>query len=336
MRMLRYAFRPLQRFAPDHAARWAEVLFFSPPRSRLNRAQRNVLELARPFSVSVEGRRLAGWSWGDGPIVYLVHGWGSRGARLAAFVSPLVSAGFQVVTFDAPGHGASEGRLSSMPEFARALRGVVNAVGPMHGLVAHSMGASASALAMHDGLRVPRAVFLAPAADPPGFALRFGSETLGLGDATIDRVRANSEQRLGVRWNQLQVPPLVHGFRVPLLVFHDRDDDVVPWADGSAITTAWTGATLVTTNGLGHREIVRAPDIVSRSVAFLRGTGRAGATAGADVAAHVEPRWVEAELWGREGRLRGVAEQVGLQASRAGASRKIASAARSASAMMVR
>ena len=35
-----------------------------------------------------------------------------------------------------------------MPEFARALKAVDDAVGPAYGIVAHSMGASASALAM--------------------------------------------------------------------------------------------------------------------------------------------------------------------------------------------
>jgi pimeloyl-ACP methyl ester carboxylesterase len=298
--MLRTAFRALQRVAPARAAQWAETLFFTPPRSRLTPDQREVIEQARPFSVRVDGRRLAVWSWGDGPIIYLVHGWGSRGGRLAAFVAPLVAAGYQVVTYDAPAHGASEGRLSSMPEFARALRGVVDAVGPMQGMIAHSLGASASALAMHQGLRVPRAVFLAPAADPPRFALRFGSEALGLDAATVARVRANSERRLGVRWSELQVPPLARALRVPLLLFHDRDDTYVPWTDGSAISSVWADSELVTTVGLGHRGIVRAPEVIDRAVHFLEGIP--AARGGADGASHAEGRWIEDQLWQREAR----------------------------------
>lgn len=309
MSMLRLAFRTLQRVAPGPAARWAETLFFTPPRARLTGEQREVIELARPFSVRVDGRRIAVWAWGDGPVVYLVHGWGSRGGRLAAFVPPLVAAGFQVVTHDAPGHGASEGRLSSMPDFARALRGVVDAVGPMHGIVAHSMGASASALAMHWGLRVPRAVFLAPAADPPAFALRFGVDTLGLDPATVDRVRANSERRLGVRWSDLQVPSLARALRVPLLVIHDRDDTIVPWADGSAISSAWADAELVTTNGLGHRGVVQAPAIVAQAVGFLR---RTSATRAGERPAHrTELHWIEDHLWQREGRSRAAGSMSG-------------------------
>jgi pimeloyl-ACP methyl ester carboxylesterase len=59
----------------------------------------------------------------------------------------------------------------------------------------------------------------------------------------------------------------------PLLVMHDRDDPTVPWAEGAAIASAWRGAELVTTSGLGHRDIVRDPDVVARAVAFLRRVG---------------------------------------------------------------
>jgi hypothetical protein len=54
-------------------------------------------------------------------------------------------------------------------------------------------------------------------------------------------------------------------------VFHDRDDAEVPWSDGAAIAGAWPGARLVTTDGLGHRRILRDERVVSQAVAFVRG-----------------------------------------------------------------
>ena len=199
MPILRFLFRVLQLVAPSRAAAWAERVFFTAPRTRLTQPQREQLELARPISLVVRGRRVAAWTWGDGPCVYLVHGWGSRGGRLAAFVRPLVDAEFQVVTFDAPGHGASEGRMSSMPEFARALQALVTAVGPAHGVIAHSLGASATTLAMHWGVSVGRAVFAAPAADPVGYSLRWAG-MLGLRPSVVAEMRARSERRLAFRW----------------------------------------------------------------------------------------------------------------------------------------
>jgi len=50
--------------------------------------------------------------------VLLVHGWGGRGAQLASFVEPLVARGFSVLTFDAPGHGASAARWDGLADVA--------------------------------------------------------------------------------------------------------------------------------------------------------------------------------------------------------------------------
>lgn len=268
MRLVRWFFRGLQWLSPQAAARLAERLFFTPHRSRLTPAMRAVLDQGKPFQVAVEGQSIVGWSWGEGPLVYLVHGWGSRGGRLSAYVQPLVDAGFRVVTFDAVGHGASGGRMSSMPQMGRTLRAIVEANGPADGVVAHSLGASVTTLTMEWGLAVGRAVFVAPSADPVGYTLLWARQ-LGLRPDVIDRLRTNSQQRIGFSWSDLDIVALARRRTAPLLVIHDDTDDVIPWADGNAIAGAWPGSRLVTTHGLGHSEIVRAPDIVAQGVAFL-------------------------------------------------------------------
>ena len=179
MRLLRLVFRVLQRLSPQAAARLAERLFFTPHRSRLTPAMRAVLHSGKPFQVEVEGQRIVGWSWGEGPVVYLIHGWGSRGGRLSTYVQPLVDAGFRVIGFDAIGHGDSGGCMSSMPQMARTLRAVVEANRPVHGIVAHSLGASVTTLAMEWGLTVGRAVFVAPSADPVSATRCSGRASLG-------------------------------------------------------------------------------------------------------------------------------------------------------------
>lgn len=270
IRAARLAMRALERTAPGLAGALAERLFFTPPRTALTPPVRDLLATGRRFHVSVDGGRVAAWAWGQGPAVALVHGWGGRGGRLAAaFVEPLVAGGFSVVTFDGPGHGDSDGKLSSMPELARAVQAVAEATGSLFGIIAHSMGGSASALAIAQGLRLERAVFIAPAADPARYADDF-AVALAVGPAAMAGMRRRSEARLRVRWSDLNVPRMAAGFDVPLLVVHDRDDPTVPWEEGRAIAAAWRGAQLVTTTGLGHREVVRSPEVVTRAVDFIQ------------------------------------------------------------------
>lgn len=277
MAILKPLFRILQWVSPAAAAWLAERLFFTPHKSRLTPPMRTVLDRGRPFRVAVEGHNIVGWSWGEGPLVYLVHGWGSRGGRISAYVQPLVDAGFRAIAFDAIGHGASGGRMSSMPQMGRTLRAVVEANGPAYGVVAHSLGASVTTLTMEWGLTMGRAVFVAPSADPVGYTLRWARQ-LGLRPDVIDRLRTNSQQRIGFSWSDLDIVALARRRTTPLLVIHDVTDDVIPWADGNALAGAWLGSRLVTTHGLGHSEIVRAPDIVAQAVAFLANQPESAAT----------------------------------------------------------
>ena len=224
----------------------------------------------RRFSLTVGGRRVTAWSWGErGPGVLLIHGWGSRGARFVDLGGALLASGFRVVTFDAPGHGASSGRLSSGPEFARAALAVATAVGPVSAVVGHSLGGFASALAIRGGLAARRAVFIAPSANVNSYSTQFAS-LLGVQDPVMASMRQRLERRLGFEWKRMDVPGFAPTMRMPLLVIHDRDDREVRWDDGAAIATAWPGAELVTTTGLGHHRIVTDGRVIQQVVTFLQ------------------------------------------------------------------
>lgn len=277
MKFFRAVLRLLQAVSP-HAAAWlAERLFFTARRTALSPAARAFLVTGRKFTLRVEGRRVVGWRWGPAgaPLVYLVHGWGSRGARLAAFAGPLLDAGYGVVTYDAVGQGASARGMTSMPEFARTLVAVVAREGPgpqrtPHAIIAHSMGCAGTTLALSWGLEVERLIFLAPAADPPAWVDPF-ARMLGLRADVVERVRARSERRLRVRWAELNVCDIARRMsrRPELLIAHDEADETVPWQDGAAVAAAWPESRLVTTQGLGHRGVTTDPHVVRQAVAFV-------------------------------------------------------------------
>jgi hypothetical protein len=271
---VRTGMRLLQAASPALAARVAERLFFTPPRTRAARDVRAFLARGRRLDLRVDRRRVATWSLGDGPRVYLVHGWGGRGGRLHQLATALLDAGFAVVWFDAPGHGAAGRGMSSMPEFARALLAVVRTYGPAHAVVTHSMGGAATALAVRWGLDARRFAFLAPPVNPAAWVIPFAA-ALGLRPDVIEALRARSEHRLRIRWTDLDVPTIAGRMARPLLVVHDRDDATVPWLDGATIADAWPGARLVTTSGLGHRGVVRDPAVVAEVVRFVTGGGAA-------------------------------------------------------------
>lgn len=267
--LLRGALGFLSRTSPNVASRLAEDLFLTPRRHARPKREQEILTEGVPFDVSVgEGRTIQSWRWGLGPAVLLVHGWEGRGAQLASFVRPLLAAGFSVVTFDAPGHGASSGARSSLPHFAWSVRCVAEAIEGPHAIIAHSLGCAATTLALRDGLAVERLVYLAPPLNPSDYVNRFGT-MLGLDGPVIERMKRRIEQRFLRKWTDYSLAQTAPAMTAPLLVVHDRDDDDTYWSEGAALAGAWPGARLLTTNGLGHRRILREPAVVDAVARFV-------------------------------------------------------------------
>jgi predicted alpha/beta-fold hydrolase len=264
---MRTAFRTVGVVAPGVAARWAETLFCTPPRRR--DGDETFTATGTRFTLTSQAQTLAGWQWGEGPPVVLVHGWGSRVSRMSGIAGAVFAAGFRVVAFDAPAHGESTGRFASLPEFARALMDVAEAVGPIYGLVGHSLGGAAVAMAMRQGVAARRVVLLAPPADVRVFSDHF-ARTLAIPPAVQQTMHRNLERRLRIAWDDLHIPTLVRALPTAALVIHDRDDTDVPHTHGEEIVGAWAGSLLESTSGLGHRAILRDPAVIGRTVAFLR------------------------------------------------------------------
>jgi pimeloyl-ACP methyl ester carboxylesterase len=272
---VRGTFRVLRVLPCSLSARWAELIFLKPPRQRRTRPEWETLGRARFWRVRSRGGGVATWRWGKGPAVLLVHGWGGHAARLARFVEPLEAAGFSVIAFDAPGHGRSDGKLCDLSDFVRAIRAVCRAAardgGPVVGLVGHSLGAAACALALRRGLKVGAAVLLAPIADPEEYTRRFAA-ICRIPDDVHESMKARLVRRQRMSWQKLRLAGRPRFGSVPLLIFHDQGDCKVPPRHGRAIAATWPACDLVTTRGLGHHKILRDKQVVSRSADFLRGS----------------------------------------------------------------
>ena len=172
------------------------------------------------------------------------------------------------MAFDAPGHGASDAGAVTIPEIACAIRAVGESRGPLAAIVAHSIGGTAAVRALWDGLEAGSVVLIGPAADLVTPALRF-SETFGFSRDVRERMHRLIEERAGRSWSVFDVIELAPALSAPLLVVHDRGDAEIPWQHGAAIARAWRGAEMLMTEGLGHRRILRDPDVVATTAAFI-------------------------------------------------------------------
>jgi len=272
--------------APGLAGAWAERLFLTPPPPRVEATALDLIDARSTFLVH-KARNIAVWEWGwqsrEAPAVLLAHGWGGHAAQMRAFVFSLLAAGYRVVGFDQPAHGLSEGRLTSLVDFADVLAAVAASRGPVHAVVAHSLGAAAAAFALSRGLPVKNAVLVSPPSDVAGYSRRF-ARWHWIPEPVRRSMQAAIEERYGVRWEELDIERVAARVNARALVIHDRDDSVVPWRHGERVARAWPGARLLVTKGLGHGRILRDGAVAQTAADFI-----AGKSSVASIASQVLP-----------------------------------------------
>lgn len=265
---LRVGMRTASAVAPGLAAHVAYRMFFTPPRIPPRERELDILGRANRSTLGAANRRITAYTWGDGPAVLLVHGWGGHAGHMAAFVDPLLAAGFRAVAIDLPGHGRSAGRRSSVVHGATAVEQAEAAFGPLAGLVAHSFGAPISTYALARGVSPQRIVYVAPVARFEPFWARFGAG-VGASPAVMAQAMRRGENWLGVRFDEVAPLGLAGDLETPLLILHGIDDRETPRTEGRLLASAWPEAEFREIPGIGHMRILWDQAAITQAVHFL-------------------------------------------------------------------
>ena len=215
--------------------------------------------------------RIPLWSWGRGPTVLLVHGWSGSAADMAPIAAELVRAGRRAVLFDMPGHGSADPAPTNLFVYLRTLEALGRVVGPLEGIIGHSLGGTATALALGQGiLSARRAALVAPALSPWAFSWHF-ARMIGLPAERVPGMLARTEELVGAKADTLNAGAAVAGLDLPAYLVHDPEDLDVPFDHATRLASAWPGATLVARPGLGHRKILKDPATVAGIAGFVVG-----------------------------------------------------------------
>jgi pimeloyl-ACP methyl ester carboxylesterase len=262
--------RGLSTVAPGLASMAAEQLFVTVFPHKRPRREDVWADGASRISIPSPHGDLAAWVWGDGPkTVLLVHGWAGRGLQLGAFVEPLADAGYRVVAYDGPAHGESPGRRTNIFKLTEGLMAVADAIGPVSGVIAHSLGTTAVLLAASRfGFKPDRFIAVSPMASTRTMTEHYSRMT-GFSPAVVEEMRARLERSVGFRWDEIEPLNLASAFETETLVIHDHDDLELPASEGEALARRMPAADTVLTEGLGHRRILRDPAVVAAAMDFI-------------------------------------------------------------------
>ena len=242
--------------------------FFSPPGYKLSEQEKAILASAKPFDLTVNRKKVAGWVWGEGPAVIMVHGWGGSGLQFSSFIEPLVDAGYSVVAYDNPAHGQSGGSTTNYFEFVQTIRKVYEQVGDVAGVVAHSMGSGAAMNLQHKVDKELRLVFVAPLYNLMDVLMEFVDRS-GLYKVIFMTIIEKLEAQFNCRLSEMAPSSLAGLMRYETLIFHDENDRVTTMREAELFLQNWERARLIKTSKLGHSRILKSKEVIDGAVTFM-------------------------------------------------------------------
>lgn len=250
----------------------AYKLWLTPQRFKTPQSEQKAQNSAVIGYHKINNKNIATYQWGQtGPMVLLIHGWSGRGTQLGTFAEPLVESGFRVLSFDAPSHGNSTGKQTTIYEIADTILALNKIYGPFESVITHSFGGPCLAIAMKKGLTTSRVVNISPPAETAGLVNKFAT-ALSISSNVENELMRCIEKKFGKDvWFDSSMQNNIAELDVHALVIHDVDDVDVPWHEGQKIAQAWNKVRFVKTSKLGHRRILRDPETIKTTVDFLVG-----------------------------------------------------------------
>jgi pimeloyl-ACP methyl ester carboxylesterase len=230
------------------------------------------------------GKQLFGW-WipntalaaPGAPTLVLVHGWRRNVERLLPFIGWLAAAGYNLLVFDARGHGSSdEDGHATMLKFARDIQAALDEalrrseVTPERlGVLGLSIGGAAAIYAAAHDARIGAVITIGSFAHP-GDLMRQELVERGIPAVAIPAILRYVEWQVGARLDVIAPEQQIATVEAPVLLIHGSEDVVVPPEDGRRLAAAGgSSATLWMVPDHGHSDCDRHPDFRPQVLEFL-------------------------------------------------------------------
>lgn len=204
--------------------------------------------------------------------VLLLHGFSSTCHKFDKYALALIKAGYEVLAFDAPAHGASGGSTVNAVEYCEMIKKVYEYYGPIDAYIAHSFGGIAVSLALEELPHTPetKLVLIAPATETTS-AIAGAFTMLGITNKKIRQAMDDIIFNIsGKQTEWFSVRRAMKNICASVLWVHDEQDEVTPLADALRVKEeAPAHIRFLITNGLGHQKIYRDTEVKKEILRFL-------------------------------------------------------------------
>ena len=272
IRFIAWLFPKLETFAPWLANRYFIYIFFTPFHYREPDKEKQFLKSAKEFRVTVDNKSVQCYRWGNkGPKLLLVHGWAGRTGQFRKMIPQFVDAGFQVIAFDGPAHGRSDGKQTNIMEFAAVMHQLSDTEGEFAGAVAHSFGGFAALYAIAHGLRIPKLVTIASPTIASQVIKNF-RRAINASTKVEGAIDKHLMKKYGKPFIYFTALHSVSMLKQPLRLLHiqDQNDPDVAVENATELKNAYPAADIYLTEGLGHTRLLKEDSVIEVCTKFLK------------------------------------------------------------------
>ncbi len=273
IKLMRSIFSVLEFISPSLAGWWAIQLWVSTRRYPEPAREKQWFNEATVSELEHQHGPIKLYRWQQqqltAPTVLLIHGWNGRGLQLAGFVKPLLEKGFNVISFDAPGHGRSPGKQSNLLRVADVVQHISNSIGVIDSVISHSFGAMVMAKVAADGLKIRKAVAIS-APKNVDFLIHAFCAFLNIKAKSKENLLKRIKSRFGHDiFPRISTLNNVKKLSIAGLIIHDELDEDIPIVHAKELNKAWLGSELLITQNLGHQRILRNQIVINATVDFI-------------------------------------------------------------------
>lgn len=254
----------------------AEKIFelFCTPFGKQGKNVPALFSTAESISLQLNGKKINGYCWnrGKGKRVMILHGFSSSAYKFHSYIGVLADKGFEVVAFNAPAHGNSEGKTVNVVEYSELIQAVIKKVGMPDGFIAHSFGGIALSLALEN---IPhsnktKVVLIAPATETTT-AAEGAFKILHIKSSAVKAAFNNVIlEKSGRTTAWFSIRRAMNQIEAAVLWVHDENDDITPLQDVLKVKEDnHPNIDFIITKGLGHRNIYRSNEVKKQVFDFL-------------------------------------------------------------------
>lgn len=258
--------------SPDWAARRAFRLF-TTPRTRARQPLPEIFKKAERISFIHQGNLIKGFLWNKGASkrLMVLHGYESSCRKFDHHIAKSIKLGYEVIAFDAPAHGDSEGRSVHALMYADMIRQAINQFGKVDTFICHSFGGIALSLYLEtvEHNELTKVVFIAPATETTS-AIDSFFQFLQLNES----IRTAFDKRIklisGQHPEHFSIKRAITNIKATILWIHDEDDKVTPIKDVQPIMQMnLSNVEFMITKDLGHNRIYRDNEVKRKLFSFI-------------------------------------------------------------------